>query len=59
MMIPGDLTRYIQSPDVSINRPFKEEIRRNSMSIVSKLKIYRFCLKLIIDRVGRYGTVRN
>ena len=28
MMIPGSLTKYLQSLDVSINKPFKEEIRR-------------------------------
>ena len=28
MMIPGGLTRYLQPLYVSINKPFKEEIRR-------------------------------
>ena len=34
MMISGILTRYLQPLDVPINKPFKEEIRRKSISIV-------------------------
>ena len=28
-MIPGGLTRYLQLLDVSINKPFKNELRKN------------------------------
>ena len=59
MMIPRGLTRYLQPLDVSINKPFKEEIRRkyNEYCIENtNLKVSR---KQIIDWVGRCGTVRN
>ena len=52
MMIPGGLTRYLQPLDVSINKPFKEEIRRkyNEYCIENtNLKVSR---KQIIDWVG-------
>ena len=39
MMIPGGLTRYLQPLDISINKPFKEEMIRNYNEYCIKIQI--------------------
>ena len=31
---PGELTKYLESLDVSIDNPLKDELRRNTLKIV-------------------------
>ena len=52
MMIPGGLTRYLQPLDVSINKPFKEEIRRKYNEYWIENANPKVSWKQIIDWVG-------
>ena len=44
IIIPGGLTRYLQSFDVLMNKPFKEEIRR---------KYNEYCIKSVNIKVSQ------
>ena len=59
MMIPRGLTRYLQSLDVSINKPSKEEIRKKCNEYCIENTNLKVSRKQIINWVGGYGTVKN
>ena len=40
-MIPGGLSRYLHPLDASINKPFKDELKKRYIEILNSYKIYQ------------------